>query len=153
MPREPIRRAHRGPRPFITVNQFLLENWIWILTALVSGAMLAGQGLRRGGAGSVTAAQAVMLMNREKAVVIDVCEPREFKEGHVAGSRNVPLGSIEGAKELPSNKALPVVVVCASGARASRAAGLLRKAGHQHVHVLGGGMGAWREANLPVEKS
>jgi rhodanese-related sulfurtransferase len=135
------------------VNQFLLENWIWILAALTSGAMLAGQGLRRGGAGSVTASQAVMLMNREKAVVIDVCEPREFKEGHVAGSRNVPLGSIEGARELPSNKALPVVVVCATGARAARAAGLLRKAGHQQVVVLAGGMSAWREANLPVDKS
>lgn len=127
---------------------------MWILTAATSGVMLALPALRRGGgASSITATQAVMLMNREKAVVVDVSEPAEFKAGHVAGSRNVPLGSLEGAKELPSNKALPIVLVCATGSRSSRAAGVLRKAGHQQVHVLGGGMGAWREANLPVDKS
>jgi len=64
----------------------------------------------------------------------------------------VPVGSIDGAKELPANKQLPVVVVCASGARATRAAGKLRKMGYENTRVLSGGMRAWREANLPVEK-
>jgi rhodanese-related sulfurtransferase len=45
-----------------------------------------------------------------------------------------------------------VVVVCASGARATRAAGKLRKMGYENTRVLSGGMRAWREANLPVEK-
>lgn len=127
---------------------------MWLVTALVSGTMLALPALRRGGGGgAISASQAVMMMNREKAVVVDVCEPHEYKAGHVAGSRNVPLGSLESSKDLPSNKALPIVVMCATGARSSRAAGVLRKLGHQRVHVVGGGMGAWREANLPVEKS
>jgi rhodanese-related sulfurtransferase len=46
-----------------------------------------------------------------------------------------------------------VVLVCASGARSSRAVGLLRKAGYENVRSLAGGLAAWREANLPVEKS
>ncbi|HQY10171.1 MAG TPA: rhodanese-like domain-containing protein, partial [Burkholderiaceae bacterium] len=103
--------------------------------------------------GGVSPQEAVQLINREKAVVIDVCEPAEFAAGHVGGSRNVPLGSLEGAKGLPSNKSQPLVVVCARGARAGRAASQLTQAGHQRVHVLAGGLAAWREAGLPVEKS
>ena len=69
------------------------------------------------------------------------------------GARNIPFGSLEGAKELPSNKALPLVVLCQSGARATRAAATLRKLGYENVKPLAGGMNAWREASLPIEKS
>ena len=58
----------------------------------------------------------VQLINREKAVVIDVCEPNEFAAGHVVGARNIPFGQLE--EKLPQvvkNKALPVVLVCQSG--------------------------------------
>ena len=72
---------------------------------------------------------------------------------HAAGAGNVPFGALEGSKDLPSNKALPVVLLCPSGARAGRAAGLLRKAGHENVVALAGGTAAWREASLPIEKA
>ena len=132
---------------------FLLENWLLILVALTSGALLAWPTLQRRSAGSLSAAEAVQLINREKAVLIDVSEPAEFAAGHAAGARSVPLGSIESSKNLPGNKALPLVVVCPTGARASRAVGAFRKLGFQNVRTLGGGLAAWREANLPVEKS
>ncbi|PXW94591.1 rhodanese-related sulfurtransferase [Sphaerotilus hippei] len=107
-----------------------------------------------GGSDAVNTNEAVRLINREKAVVIDVCEPAEFAGGHIGGARNLPLAQVsEGGKALPANKALPLVVVCASGARARRAAAELRKLGHAQVHVLGGGMNGWRDAGLPVEKS
>ena len=61
--------------------------------------------------------------------------------------------SSKARKELPSNKALPLVVVCPTGARAGRAAALLRKAGHEKAVALAGGTAAWREANLPVDKT
>jgi rhodanese-related sulfurtransferase len=132
--------------------KFLLDNWYLIVIALVSGGMLALPNLRRGGAGSVTPNEAVTLINREKAVVIDVCEPAEHAAAHVAGARNIPLAQLDGAKDLPSNKALPIVLVCQSGARAGRAAGMLRKMGYENVRSLSGGLAAWREANLPVAK-
>ncbi len=132
---------------------FLVENWLLVLTALVSGGLLMAPAIRgRSGSGSVGTAEAVRLINREKAVLIDVSEPAEFAAGHPSGARNVPLGRLEGAKELPSNKALPIIVVCPTGARAGRAAALLRKAGYENAQVLSGGSAAWREANLPIEK-
>lgn len=134
--------------------KFLLDNWYLVLAALVSGGMLLWTTFARStGAGSVSTAEAVRLVNREKAVLIDVCSAAEYAAGHVAGARNVPLDSIEGHKQLPSNKTLPLVLLCQSGARASKAAGILRKAGYANVQVLAGGLKAWREANLPVEKS
>jgi rhodanese-related sulfurtransferase len=137
------------------VLDFLLLNWHLVAAALVSGGLLLWPAIKGGAAGgaSVGTAEAVRLMNREKAVLIDVSEPAEYAAGHPGGARNVPLGQLDGAKALPSNKALPLVLVCASGARSSRAVGLLRKAGYENVRSLAGGLAAWREANLPVEKS
>jgi len=135
------------------VTQFVIDNWVLVLMALTSGTLLLVPTFQRQGGGAVGTAEAVRLINREKAVLIDVGEPNEFAEGHAAGARNVPLGRLDGAKELPSNKATPVVILCPTGARAARAAAQLRKAGHDKAIAVSGGNRAWREANLPVEKS
>jgi rhodanese-related sulfurtransferase len=134
--------------------KFLLDNWILVLAALTSGGLLLWPLLTQGSQGGVvTTAEAVRLLNREKAILIDVCEPAEYAAGHVAGARNIPLAALDGHKSLPSNKALPLVLLCQSGSRSTRAAGMLRKAGYANVQTLSGGLAAWREANLPVEKS
>jgi rhodanese-related sulfurtransferase len=115
--------------------------------------MLLWPTLRSAGGGALTPAAAVQLINREKAVVIDVCEADEFALGHVVGAKNVPLGELE--ERLPGlvkNKALPVVLVCASGARAGRAVRMAKQLGYDNAQALAGGMKAWREASLPVEK-
>lgn len=134
---------------------FLLDNWYLVLTALVSGALLLWPMLARsGGGGRVSAGEAVMLINREKAVLIDVSEPAEYAAGHASNARNIPLAGLEsGAKGLPTNKSLPVLVICPTGARASRAVATLRKLGYEKASTVIGGLAAWREAQLPVEKS
>jgi rhodanese-related sulfurtransferase len=141
-------------KPWAHAVSFLAETWFLFVTALVSGALLLWPKVRGGvPAGGVTAAGAVTLINRERAVVIDVREAAEYAAGHVVGSKNVPLAQLESSNALPKNKTIPVVVVCASGARASRAVVTLRKLGHAHARTLTGGLPAWREANMPVEKS
>lgn len=130
---------------------FLTENWLLVAAALISGAMLAAPKLRGGVGGGISPAEAVRLINREKAVVIDVREADEYAKGHIKGARHVPLASLDGAKALPTNKALPLVVVCARGARAGRGAAQLRKMGYEQAQVLAGGMGAWQQADLPVQ--
>ena len=133
---------------------FLIENWFLVVAAVVSGGMLLWPLLSAGTQGAaVSPAEAVQLVNREKGVLIDVSEPEEYAKSHAVGSRNIPFGQIEGHKSLPSNKALPIVLVCPTGARAGRAAGMLRKAGYEKAQVLAGGLKAWREASLPVEKT
>jgi len=133
--------------------KFLIDNWLLILVAFVSGGMLVWPMVRGGGGGSIGTAEAVRLINREKGVLVDVCEPGEFAAGHAIGARNIPFGSLETSKDLPSNKALPVILMCATGARSGRAAGTLKKMGYENVQVVAGGNAAWREATLPMEKA
>lgn len=134
--------------------KFLLDNWHLILAALTSGGLLLWPALqRRGGADRVTIAEAVRLINREKAVLIDVSEPAEYAAGHATQARNIPFGSLQGSKALPSNKSVPLLLMCPTGARAQRAVATLRKLGYEKAHAVIGGLAAWREAQLPVEKS
>jgi rhodanese-related sulfurtransferase len=134
---------------------FFIDNWMLLLVALSSGAMLMWPALATGGGGAagVTAAEVVQLMNREKAVVVDVCAADEFAAGHVVGAKNLPLGELEAKLTgAVKNKATPVVLVCATGARSKRAVAIAKKLGYENARSLTGGMGAWRSANLPVEK-
>jgi rhodanese-related sulfurtransferase len=135
--------------------KFFLDNWLLITVAFASGALLVwpavGRGMRAGG---LSPSGAVQLINREKAVVVDVCEDAEYAAGHIVNARHVPLGQLEQRlPEVVKNKAVPLILVCASGARAQRAAAIAQKLGYQKAQVLGGGMAAWKEANLPVEKN
>lgn len=133
---------------------FVINNWMLFAVAFASGALLLWPVVQGGAGGGLSAAQAVQLINREKAAVVDVCESEEFARGHIGGARNIPLGQLEQRlPEAVKNKALPVLLVCASGARASRALGVAKKLGYEKAQVLGGGMKSWKEANLPVEKA
>lgn len=134
--------------------KFIAENWHLILMALASGGMLLWPLVRQGGggAGSVGTSEAVRLINREKGVLVDVSEPGDFAAGHAGGARNVPLAQLEGSKDLPTNKQLPILLMCATGSKAGRAAALLRKAGYEKATAVTGGTAAWREAQLPIVK-
>ena len=133
---------------------FIVENWMLIAVAASSGAMLMWPLVKGATGGALSPAGAVQLINRERGVVVDVSEPEEYVTGHVGGAKNVPLGQLE--KRLPEvvkNKAVPVILVCASGGRAVRAEGIARKLGYEKAQAMAGGLRSWKEANLPVEKA
>lgn len=134
---------------------FFIDNWPLVLLALTSGGMLLWPVITKGAqGGGLSPTEAVMLMNREKAVVVDVCEPAEFAAGHVTGAKNIPVPELES--KLPTavkNKTVPLILVCASGVRSRRAVAVATRLGYDKAQSLAGGMGAWREAGLPVEKA
>ena len=134
--------------------KFIIDNWYLIFVALASGSMLLWPLLKSASGGTLTPAGAVQLINREKAVVIDVCEPAEFAAGHVGGAKNIPLAQLqERLPQVAKNKAVPVIMVCAKGGRAARAAGIAKGLGYDKAQTLAGGLAAWREASMPVEKA
>ena len=134
--------------------KFIIDNWMLISVALASGAMLLWPALQGATAGGLSTANAVQLINRERAVVVDVSETEEFAQGHVGGAKNVPVGQLEQRlPEVVKNKTLPLILVCPSGARANRALAVAKKLGYEKAQVLAGGLKAWKEANLPVEKA
>ena len=136
--------------------KFIVDNWMLLAVALASGAMLLWPMIKAGalGGGALSPANAVQLINREKAVVVDVCEPEEFATGHIGGAKNIPVNQLEAQLgQAVKNKALPLIMVCPKGARAARGAAEAKKLGFTNVQVLAGGLNAWKEANLPVEKA
>jgi rhodanese-related sulfurtransferase len=134
--------------------KFIIDNWMLIALALLSGALLLAPIIQGAVATGLGANEAVQLMNREKAVVVDVCEPHEFAAGHVVGAKNIPLGDLQAKlSNAVKNKKLPIILVCQSGARSGRAVATAKGLGFEQVHSLGGGLVAWKAASLPLEKS
>jgi rhodanese-related sulfurtransferase len=130
---------------------FLFDNWMLIAVALASGVALIVPTLGKGS--GLSPQDMVQLMNREKAVVIDVCSADEFAQGHVIGAKNLPLSELDAKlAQVVKNKATPVVMVCQVGARSARAAATAQKLGYENVQSLAGGLKAWQAANMPVEK-
>ena len=132
--------------------KFLLDNWMLITVALASGVALLLPVLTKGQ--GLSPQDMVQRMNRDKAMVIDVCEPDEFAKGHVAGAKNLPLGQLQDKlSQTVKNKSLPLIMVCQAGARSARAAATARKLGFENTQSLAGGLKAWQAANMPVEKA
>ena len=133
--------------------KFIIDNWMLIAIALTSGIMLMLPTLQNAG-GGLTPDGAVMLINREKAVVVDVCEVEEFAAGHIGNAKNIPLNQLEEKLAMQvKNKTLPLILVCQTGARSGRAVAIAKKLGYDNTQSMAGGLKAWQTANLPVEKA
>ena len=135
--------------------KFVMSNIWLVLAAAVSGAILVWPLVNRrlSGVPEVGALQAVQLLNRKDAVMIDVREPAEFSAGHAPNAKNIPLAQLDKRiGELEKFKNRPAVILCQTGGRSHAAIALLRKAGFTEVVVLAGGINAWQQANMPIEK-
>ncbi|MGN6234491.1 rhodanese-like domain-containing protein [Dyella sp.] len=101
----------------------------------------------------LTPASLTLLMNRENPLLVDISPRDSFEKGHIPGAKHVLMSQFDPeSKDLAKAKDLPVVVICRAGQTAQGAAQRLVKAGFQRVYFLGGGMGAWTQAQLPVAK-
>ena len=72
------------------------------------------------------------------AVLLDVRTPDEYRQGHIPGSKNVPLQSIDKVTVMNNNKAIPIFVHCLSGARSRQASAILQQMGYTNVKNIGG---------------
>ena len=131
---------------------FVRNNLLLFVVAFVSGAMLLWPLFRRGAGGPwVNTAEATHLINREDALVLDVRDPGEYGAGHILGAKNVPLSRL-GDAEVAKRKDRPMIVYCEGGERSSKAVAALTRQGCARVVNLTGGLRAWQQAGLPVEK-
>ena len=97
--------------------------------------------------------EAVMLLNKDNTVVLDVREDKEIQGGIIKGARHITLGQLpDQIGTVSKNKQDPVLVYCRSGSRSGYACQQLTKAGFEDVSNLAGGILAWEAANLPIAK-
>jgi rhodanese-related sulfurtransferase len=145
----------------IRVEQFLLFlqkspfNMLLLGLAVSSGGMLLWPLISRPfrQTHEVGAFEAVQLINRRDALVLDVRDTGDYAAGHITNARHLPEAQLPGRmKELDKHKSRPIVVSCKTGSRAPAVAGMLRKQGFPEAFALRGGVAAWQQANLPLEK-
>jgi rhodanese-related sulfurtransferase len=98
---------------------------------------------------TITPQQAQQLFERGEVDVVDVREPGEWSQGHIAGARLVPLGQLRASPRtfLPRDN---VVFICAGGVRSQTAAKVAEALGLQRLYNLAGGTRAWVNAGLPL---
>lgn len=136
-------------------TDFVVKYW-YLFAALVAilALLVGGEAVRRlRGIPSLTPAQALQLINDADAVVLDVRDSGEFRAGHIANARNIPLAELGNRiSELGRFKDRPLLVYCNTGPRAGSACVQLKKAGFNNVSSLHGGLPAWTGASLPVTR-
>ena len=96
-----------------------------------------------------------MLAADERPLLVDVREPAEYmgELGHLSGSLLIPLRElVNRLDEIENHKGGPVVTVCRAGMRSATAAAILSRSGFADVSNLAGGLLAWNDAELPVER-
>ena len=76
--------------------------------------------------------------NEKNAILLDVRTSQEYREGHIPGSKNVPLQQLDKLEELTENKDTVLYVYCHSGARSRQATNFLQYMGYTNVHNIGG---------------
>ncbi|MEA3291796.1 MAG: rhodanese-like domain-containing protein [Pseudomonadota bacterium] len=135
--------------------EFITQNWMLFLALAAILLLLALEPVIRRASGikQISAIQLPSLINHESAVVVDVCEPGEFRKGHIPDSLNLPLGEMkQNLGKLEKHRDQPIVLSCRSGSRANRAASTLRRNKFTNLYILRGGMLSWEKENLPVER-
>ena len=142
------------------MNTFLIfaqEHWILsaafvlLLIAIVIYESIFGQ---KANANSISPQEAIHLINRKDAVVVDVRRRDAFVRGHIINSAHLPIADLDkDIKKLHAHKHKPIIVVCAQGTDSAKAASVISKYEFLDVKILKGGLTAWRNDKLPLEKA
>ena len=132
-----------------------MNNLALVALFLASGAMLFWPEIQRlsGGGAQIGTLEATRLMNQGSTLILDIREGADYASGHLPRARHIPLAQLsKRVDEIGKFKDKPVIVTCRTGAKAGAATRVLRQAGFNNVFELRGGINAWQQASLPVEK-
>ena len=138
-----------------SVVKFVIENWYLVVAMIGSGGFLIWPEIQKllGAGAEVGTLEAVQMINQKNAVVLDVREAAEYSSGRIANAKQIPLSQLASKlKDLEKFKEKPIIVACRAGLRSAGACKLLKKNAFNQVYQLKGGLTAWQQANLPLEK-
>lgn len=133
------------------MSQFIVQNALLIIIAVIAAVSLAMPliNTRRFGP-MVSSEQAVSLINKQNALVVDVRAQKDFKRVRIANSVNIPANEIQNRLgELSKDRT--IIVVDNSGNMSAAASKLLRGVGFTQVYVLDSGLVGWMRDKLPLE--
>jgi rhodanese-related sulfurtransferase len=135
--------------------EFATNHSILVMVFLVLVAILIGGEFSRllSGVKEVEPANATRMINHDNAVLVDMRPEKDFSNGHIANALHVPSSDNLGEGKLTGQKQSPIIVYCRSGQQSSHYCNRLKKQGYETVYNLKGGIQAWQQANLPLNKA
>ena len=136
-------------------SDFFTNNIILFIALGIILALIIRMEIKRAlrGFNDVTAAEAVLLINKEDAIMLDVRESNELAQGSIRDAKHLALSELkQRVGELEAHKEQPIIAYCKAGARSSAACEILKKNNFANVMTLKGGIESWNTANLPVVK-
>lgn len=132
--------------------EFITNHWELVGIFAFFAIALLWDNSRRSGK-SVSPAEATIKINKEKALVLDIRDSKDFSAGHLANAVNIPYAQLsERLSELDKHKERPIILVCKTGQTVSVAGKMLREKGFDALR-LSGGMLEWSNQNLPVVRN
>ncbi len=126
---------------------------VLVRAALVIAAATAAVSSAGADSGSVSLDFARAEHEAGRAVLIDIREPDEHATGVAAGARLLPMRQLgRRLAEIPTDPALPVLLICRTQNRSAATWRALRERGYTHVRFVDGGMAEWTRRGWPLVK-
>ena len=131
---------------------FLVDNYIAVLLLFFLLFALIIYESRKGGK-KIDTSEATRIINKEKALVVDLRTSAEFNSGTISGAINLEPDSVDKENSLfKANEKDHIILVCKLGSSSSTVGGRLIKQGFENVNILSGGMQGWVQAGFPLIK-
>ncbi|MFO1387194.1 MAG: rhodanese-like domain-containing protein [Chitinivorax sp.] len=134
---------------------WLHEYWGLLLIIGLMFGLLFPPMMMKGGkpVKQLTPDEANQLIKQQDAIVLDVRNGGEIASGKVPHALNIPLGTLEARLfELEPYRNKPIIVNCQLGGRSLSACQILKNHGFTDIYNLKGGIAAWLQSNLPVQR-
>ncbi|BGI50890.1 MAG: rhodanese-like domain-containing protein [Arsenophonus endosymbiont of Ceratovacuna japonica] len=132
------------------INKYTIISLIWIIL-LISVITLTIKELFNK-IKNITSSQAIQLINKEKAIIIDLRSNENFYKGHIVNSINLTLSEIKynNIDKIKKYKHKPIIIVSTNGIEAYKPAKQLIQYGFKYIFILKKGINGWSNENLPL---
>jgi rhodanese-related sulfurtransferase len=134
------------------LTEFVSSHLLLVIALFAIIAMLIGGELKQriSGIAEVGPSEATRMLNHDNAVMIDMRDDKDYREGHIVNAVHAPDNNNVKPDKYRDR---PLIVYCRSGNRSSVYCNKLRKQGFESVYNLKGGVLAWQRAELPLTKT
>lgn len=139
---------------FNQLTEFTGNHLLLVLALFAILAMLIGTEVqsRISGVKAIPPAEATRMINHDNAIVVDMREDKDYRDGHIVNAIHAPAGSGKDIGKLEKYRDKPVIVYCRHGQRSTAYCSKLKKQGFESVYNLKGGLLAWQKDSLPLSK-
>jgi rhodanese-related sulfurtransferase len=137
------------------LTEFTGNHILLVLALIAIIAMLLGGEIqtRMSGIKAVAPGEATRMINHDNAIMIDMRDDKDYREGHIINAIHAPAGSGDDTGKLEKYRNRPVIVYCQRGQRSTAYCSKLKKQGFGSVYHLKGGLLAWQKDALPLNKN